>query len=43
MICTHVDLPASFLNVEKDSADKASAHKRGETKRGEKSKKEAEG
>ena len=43
MICTHVDLPASFLNIEKDSADKASAHKRGETKRGEKSKKEAEG
>ena len=43
MICTHVDLPASFLNIEKDSADKASAHKGGETMRGEKSKKEAEG
>ena len=41
--CTHVDLPASFLNIEKDTTDKASAHKWGETKREAKSKKEAEG
>ena len=41
--CTHVDLPASFLNIEKDTSDNASAHKWGETKREAKSKKEAEG